>query len=90
MTCFNEKNQHIGKLETLKTYCLDSILDVYAHIRWCPECGAVVIDRIVDGRQMGCYLDMKFPGVAKRILKQQGVYKNLWEKDWTIKGDKSG
>jgi hypothetical protein len=87
MNCFNEKNQHIGNLKVLRRF---THLDTESVVRWCPECGAVVVDREVDGRQMGCVVDMKFPGITRAVLKQrkkpqQGVYRSLWEEEWHIK-----
>jgi hypothetical protein len=67
MTCFNEKNQHIGSLKVLRRF---THLDTESVVRWCPECGAVVIDREVDGRSMGCIVDMKFPEITKNRLKR--------------------
>jgi len=42
MSCFNEKNQHIGKLvEFDRTRVTE---DEDAVTRWCPRCGACVVD----------------------------------------------
>ena len=30
-------------------------------VRWCSQCGAVVIDVEVDNRLMGAVVEMKFP-----------------------------
>lgn len=41
-------------------------------VRWCPECGAVVIDWEVDGRTYpGRCMPMKLPHMAKDILNQK-------------------
>jgi len=66
MKCFNEKNQHIGRLETLRRF---THLDTESVVRYCPECGAIVIDREVDGRIMGSVVKMKFPEITRRALK---------------------
>lgn len=68
MTCFNEKNQHIGKLEKLITIPAELGYDVDAVVRWCKYCGAVVVDKEVDNRVMGRYVDMKFPNITKKAL----------------------
>ena len=39
-------------------------MDPYAVVRWCPDCGAVVVDREVDGRFVGRYSKMRFPELA--------------------------
>ena len=67
MNCFNEKNQHIGRLEELEWF--DTGWDCEASVKWCPKCGAVVIDRTTDGRRMGCYVNMKFPEITRKALK---------------------
>lgn len=66
MSCFNEKNQHIGNLDTLRRF---THLDTESVVRWCSKCGAVVIDREVDGRRMGCVVNMKFPNITRKALK---------------------
>ena len=66
MSCFNKKNQHVGDLKTLRSF---THLDTESVVRWCPKCGAVVIDREVDGRLMGSVVKMKFPDITKRALK---------------------
>lgn len=88
MNCFNKKNQHIGKLETLIN--IDIGWNCEASVRWCSQCGAVVIYRETDNRLMGSVVKMKFPEVTKKVLKQrkkpkQDVYMSLWEEEWTIK-----
>jgi hypothetical protein len=67
MQCYNEKNQHIGNLKVLRRF---THLDTESVVRWCPECGAVVIDREVDDRLMGSVVDMKFPEITKNRLKR--------------------
>jgi len=39
-------------------------LDPYHVVRWCPDCGAVVVDLEVDGRLIGRATKMKFPQLA--------------------------
>ena len=35
-------------------------------VRWCPQCGAIVVDREVDGRlSPGYYMKIKFPNITK-------------------------
>jgi len=67
MSCFNEKNQHIGKLvEFDRTRVTE---DEDAVTRWCPRCGACVVDHEVDNRVVGHYTKMRFPDITKRALK---------------------
>jgi hypothetical protein len=66
MNCFNEKNQHIGSLKVLRRF---THLDTESVVRWCPECGAVVVDREVDGRLMGSVVKMQFPETVRKVLK---------------------
>ncbi len=80
MKCFNEKNQHIGRLETLRRF---THLDTESVVRWCPECGTVVIDREVDGRLMGSVVKMKFPKAVRKP--KQRSHQSLWEEEWTVK-----
>lgn len=36
-------------------------------IRWCPECGAIVIDHDIDGRTMpGYYKKLQYPNITKK------------------------
>lgn len=67
MTCFNEKNQHVGDLQRLSSFLVDA-MGVWASVYWCPECGAVVIDQEVDGRRMGTMVEMKFPTLVKENI----------------------
>ena len=67
MACFDKNNKHIGKLKELNAF--DLIWDCEASVKWCPKCGAVVIDRLVDGRRMGTYTDMHFPEITRKALK---------------------
>jgi hypothetical protein len=39
-------------------------LDPYHVIRWCPDCGAVVVDLEIDGRLVGHSTRMRFPELA--------------------------
>lgn len=68
MNCFNKKNQHIGKLETLIS--IDTGWNCEASIKWCPQCGAARVDRISDGRRFGDYVKMRFPEITRRALKK--------------------
>lgn len=80
--CFDKKNKHIGKLKELNRF--DTDWDCEAVVKWCPRCGAIVIDRVVDGRRMGTYNKMQFPKTAKKPT--QRIHKSLWEEEWTLKG----
>jgi len=87
MSCFNKKNQHVGILQTIKRFYG---VDTESVVRWCPKCGAIVIDLETDNRLMGSVVKMKFPEITKATLKQkkkpqQGVYRSLWEEEWTLK-----
>ena len=70
MKCFNEKNQHIGNLKTIIRFTVDSICDVEAVVNWCPKCGAIVVDKEVDGRLMNSRVKMQFPNITREALKK--------------------
>lgn len=41
--------------------------DIQSVVRWCPDCGAVVVDGEYDGRvRAGDIMQMQFPTSAKR------------------------
>jgi len=66
MNCFDDKNRHIGKLYSLFRVSTDPDLD--AVVRWCPKCGAVVVDREHDNKIFGSYVKMKFPELTRKAL----------------------
>jgi len=70
MNCFNKKNQHIGNLRTITRFTIDSICNVEAVVKWCPQCGAIVVDKEVDGRLMNSRIKMQFPDITKGALKK--------------------
>lgn len=36
-------------------------------VRWCPQCGAIVVDHDIDGRTMpGYYKKMIYPNITKK------------------------
>ena len=36
-------------------------------VRWCPECGAIVVDCDIDGRVMpGYYKKLRYPNITKK------------------------
>jgi len=70
MACFNEKNQHIGTLERLASFPTGWTGEFDAVVRWCPKCGAVVIDKTYDNRLAGSYVKMKFPKITRKTLKR--------------------
>lgn len=44
--------------------------DIQDVVRWCPDCGAVVVDGEMDGRvRPGHVVPMQFPKTAKRQTK---------------------
>lgn len=50
--------------EIFRSGCEDDIQSV---VRWCPDCGAVVVDGELDGRvRAGAVMPMRFPASAKR------------------------
>jgi len=50
----------------------DDGYDAQAVIRWCPDCGAIVVDGECDGRTYaGHFSKMKFPKVAQLLVKKQ-------------------
>lgn len=61
LKCF-EGGKHMGKLEEIHRDGRNSPLGEYEVVRWCPNCGAVVIDVEVDGRVYpGRVSGMRFP-----------------------------
>jgi len=59
-SCFNDKNQHVGSLKVI--YSEDLSYGKEAVVRWCPTCGAVVVDSDCDNRIMpGNIMEMRFP-----------------------------
>ena len=85
MKCFNKKNQHVGPLKVLAR--TGGSWNVETVFRWCPKCGAAVVDQDSDGRtKIG---KMVFPKTTTERLKKsepkQRVHKSLWEEVWTIK-----
>lgn len=81
--CFNKKNQHIGPLKILRRADID--LEAEMVFRWCPECGAAVVDREYDGRTLPG--KMMFPKILweKKSKPTQRIHKSLWEEEWRIK-----
>lgn len=81
--CFNKKNQHIGELVKLRRYDLG--WNEEAVVRWCPECGAIVIDKESDGRTLPG--KMMFPKILweKKSKPTQRIHKSLLEEEWKIK-----
>lgn len=44
------------------------ILDEYKLVRWCPECGAIVVDGETDGRNMpGYYKKLTYPNLCREF-----------------------
>lgn len=51
-----------GSIHNLKVIYVDNHCDCAKVVRWCADCGAVVVDVDVDGRtQAGREMKMKFP-----------------------------
>ena len=69
MNCFNKKNQHVGNLQVVDRTSVDWDMD--AVTKWCPKCGAVVVDKEYDCRVVGTYAKMRFPEVTRRALKNE-------------------
>ena len=67
---FDKNNKHIGTLETLASFPTGWTGETDAVVRWCAKCGAVVIDKEVDGRLAYWYVKMKFPEITKEALKK--------------------
>jgi len=46
--CFNDNNQHVGELTIVAIF---DVTEVSSRVvRWCNECGVVVVDIDVDNR----------------------------------------
>ena len=61
MSCVRTKLDH-DLVEIQRAYTGD---DVYAVVRWCRQCGGVVIDEDFDGRTAaGAGMSMLFPKLA--------------------------
>ena len=41
----------------------------YPEVKWCPDCGGIVIDRMVDGRAVGSIKEMRFPEIAYKYFR---------------------
>jgi hypothetical protein len=67
MKCFNEKNQHIGPLKELDRTEITYDEDVV--VKWCPQCGATVVDHEYDCRVVGNFTKMVFPAITRKALK---------------------
>jgi len=64
LICF-EGNQHVGQL--LEIFSFTSPDDSDEIVKWCPICGAVVIDQEVDNRvYSGRIMQMRFPKWTKQ------------------------
>lgn len=67
MKCFDKNNRHSGKyLEVIDSY--RGHWNVDYSIRWCSECGAIVVDQESDGRYIGPDVPMRWPNVTRRVL----------------------
>jgi hypothetical protein len=63
-TCFTSDGKHIGELVDVTSYRVDYIIAV---VRWCPVCGAIVVDGESDGRLYpGRLMNMRFPSIVKK------------------------
>ena len=67
MRCFNDNSGHVGPLKRLATF---SGIDTERAVMWCPRCGAVVIDVLVNGRRMGQMVSMRFPEITKEARRK--------------------
>ena len=75
MNCFNEKNQHIGRLVELDRTAITQ--DEDAVTRWCAKCGACVVDHEIDCRLVGHYTKMHFPEITRKELKKPKGSKHI-------------
>ena len=67
--CYNEKKEHSGDyLIELRRYNLG--WNEEEVIRWCKECGDVVIDKESDGRKFGSVVPMQFSKLVKNVLNE--------------------
>jgi hypothetical protein len=67
MKCFTE-NKHTGRLETISRMCFGQEEEV---VKWCPNCGTIVIDLEVDGRiYPGKIMKMQFPKIIIKNPKE--------------------
>ena len=57
-------------LHPLKTILrIPQAFDTERVVRWCPECGAIVVDMDYDGRtKPGHYMKMQLPNITKNIV----------------------
>jgi hypothetical protein len=44
--------------------------DPYPVVRWCEDCGAIVVDREVDGRLAGRIEEMRFPKLTYSYFRE--------------------
>lgn len=76
--CFNENNVHNRNyLIELENYDVGWNTD--HSIKWCPECGAIVIDKVSDNR-LSDHIKMKWPNVTKRKLKKMSYVKTTGDR----------
>jgi len=67
LNCFNKKGQHVGPLVELFNF---GGIDAERVLRWCPKCGAVVVDLDVDGKTIsGGVVKMKISQITEDIKK---------------------
>lgn len=70
LKCF-KGDKHIGKLKEIHRIEVNSPLGEDIVVRWCPNCGAVVIDFEVDERvSPGGVMKMRFPDFKHHPVKE--------------------
>jgi reverse gyrase len=65
--CFDKGGTHSD--EYLEEIYTSGYEDIYDSVKWCKECGAIVVDNVVDRIIMaGNVKEMKFSNLLKKIL----------------------
>jgi hypothetical protein len=67
MKCFNGKIHSDKYLKEL--FNTDMGWNTEASVKWCPICGAIVVDKESDNRRFGQYVKMKFPEITRKAVK---------------------
>jgi hypothetical protein len=52
-------------LVVMERFSISSMEDCV--VRWCTECGSIVVDQEADGRLMGHYQRMRSPAITKKV-----------------------
>lgn len=58
--------EHLHKMQEIISFPCNDAPDAETVVRWCPTCGAIVVDVDFDGRTSpGRVMKMKFPAITR-------------------------